>query len=243
MNDILDFRLVFTNIPHLLKYLPITLEIALISYVANLIIGLLVAIVKIKKTRVLYPIVSFYVSFTRGTPLLVQLYITYFGIPMILNLINYKFGTNFSTSFIPKIFFALAALSLNSAAFSSEFIRAAIESVDKGQLEACHSIGMTNFQTLRRIVIPEALVVAVPSLGNSLINMIKGTSLAFTCAVVEITAAGKIIASRNYRIFESYLSIAIIYWIITLIISRIFIIIEKKLKCNEQGVVITNDTN
>lgn len=243
MTNIFDWRLIFTNIPKLMKYLPVTLEIAFLAYFFSLIIGLLVAIVRIKKPKVIYQIVSFYVSFTRGTPVLVQLYATYFGIPMILQLINFKFGTNLSTNFIPNIVFALFALSLNDAAYSSEYIRASIESVDKGQREAAHSIGMTALQTMRRIIIPEALVVALPSLGNSFISLVKGTSLVFTCAVVEITAGGKLIAGRNYRYFEMYISLAIIYWIITLVVSKIFAVLEKKMKCNEREVATVNDRN
>ena len=243
MTNIFDWRLIFTNIPKLMKYLPVTLEIAFLAYFFSLIIGFLVAIIRIKKPKVIYQIVSFYVSFTRGTPVLVQLYATYFGIPMILQLINFKFGTNLSTNFIPNIVFALFALSLNDAAYSSEYIRASIESVDKGQREAAHSIGMTALQTMRRIIIPEALVVALPSLGNSFISLVKGTSLVFTCAVVEITAGGKLIAGRNYRYFEMYISLAIIYWIITLVVSKIFAVLEKKMKCNEREVATVNDRN
>lgn len=243
MTNVFEWELIFTNIPKLMKYLPITLEIAFLSYFFSLLVGLLVAIVRIKKPKVIYQLVGFYVSFTRGTPILVQLYATYFGIPMILQLINLKFNTNFSTNFIPNIVFALVALSLNDAAYSSEYIRASIESVDKGQREAAHSIGMTAFQTMRRIIIPEALVVALPSLGNSFISLVKGTSLVFTCAVVDITAGGKLIAGRNYRFFEMYISLAIIYWIITFIVSRIFTFLEKKMKCNEREAAVVNDRN
>lgn len=243
MANVFDWKLIFTNIPKLLQYLPTTLEVAVISYIFSLIIGLLVALIRIKKTKVLYQITSFYVFFTRGTPVLVQLYATYFGIPMILNLINYKFGTSFSSSFIPNIVFALTALSLNDAAYSSEYIRASIQSVDKGQIEAAHSIGMTSWQTLKRIIIPEALVVAIPSLGNSLVSMIKGTSLVFTCAVMDITAGGRLIAGRNYRFFEMYISLAIVYLVITTVMSKLFGLFEKKMKRNEGEVAVRNDTN
>lgn len=243
MTNVFDWRLIFTNIPKLLQYLPVTLEIAFSAYVLSLIVGFLVAIVRIKKPAVLYQIINFYVSFMRGTPILVQLYATYFGIPMILQLINLRFGTSLSSNFIPNFVFALVALSLNSAAYNSEFIRASIESVEKGQIEAAHSIGMNAWQTMKRIIVPEAMVVALPSLGNSLISMTKSTSLVFTCAVMDITAGGKLIAGRNYRYFEMYISLAIIYWAITLVISAIFRFFEKKSKVNEREVLITDDRN
>ena len=238
MLNLFDWRLIFTNIPKLLEYLPTTLEVAFVAYFFSIVIGLLVAVVRSRKPRILYPIVSFYVSLTRGTPVLVQLYATYFGIPMILSVINYKFGTSFSINFIPNVVFALVALSLNDAAYSSEYLRASLESVDKGQREAAHSIGMNSWQTLTRIILPEALVVAIPSLGNSLITLIKSTSLVFTCAVMDITAGGRLIAGRNYRYLERYISLAIVYWVITFVFSKVFKFFEKKLKCNEQEVII-----
>lgn len=242
MTSLFDWRLIFTNIPKLLEYLPTTLEVAFIAYFFSVAVGLLVAIVRSKKPRILYQIVSFYVSFTRGTPVLVQLYATYFGIPMVLSVINYKFGTTFSISFIPNVAFALIALSLNDAAYSSEYLRAALENVDKGQREAAYSIGMNSWQTLTRIILPEALVVALPSLGNSLITLIKSTSLVFTCAVMDITAGGRLIAGRNYRYFEMYISLAIVYWAITFVFSKAFKLFEKKLKCNEREVIVHDQT-
>jgi polar amino acid transport system permease protein len=118
---------------------------------------------------------------------------------------------------------------MNTASFNSVTIRASLESVDKGQIEAAKSVGMNSFHTLFRIIIPEALEVAIPSLGNSLIGLMKGTSLAFTCAVVEITAQAKIIAGRDYRYFEAYTAIAIIYWITTLVLEFILYLIEQKI--------------
>ncbi|KJB89379.1 amino acid ABC transporter permease, partial [Paenibacillus sp. E194] len=120
--------------------------------------------------------------------------------------------------------------------YNSESIRAAIQSVDKGGIEAGYSMGMTTTQVLRRIILPEALVVALPTLGNSLIGLIKGTSLAFVCSVVEMTAAGKLMASRNFRFFEVYVSLAIIYWLVTIVLERLIARWEKRLKVNERRV-------
>lgn len=242
MPKLFDFQLVFTEIPELIKYLPITLKIAVISMFFSLLIGLITALIKIKKIPVLRQISAFYVSFMRGTPLVVQLYLSFYGIPIFLQYINYYKGTHYSTNNIPPIIFVLLAFALNEGAYNSESIRAAIESVDKGQIEAAHSIGMTNFQALYRIILPEALIVALPTIGNSLIGTIKGTSLAFVCAVVEMTAQGQIIGARTFRYFEMYISLAIIYWIITIIIEHLIAFLEKRLKASERG-VIEDDTN
>ena len=229
-----DFQQVLKNIPELLAYLPITLELALLSMAMGLLLGLLLAIIKIKQIPVLRQLSAVFVSIIRGTPVLVQLYIVYFGVPMFLKYLNQQYGTNLAVANIPGFVYAVMALGLNSSAFSSEMIRSALMSVGKGQIEAANAVGMTYGQALRRIILPEALTVALPTIGNSLISAIKGTSLAFTCAVVEMTAQGKIIGGRNYRNFEVYVSLAIIYWIVTVIIEQILKVTEKKLAIPDQ---------
>lgn len=228
MAKLFDLELVFKQIPKILKYLPETLELAVISLIIGLVLGLIIALVKIKKVPVLSQIFSVYISVLRGTPIIVQLYITYFGIPILLRYINYYHGTNYNINGIPPMLFAIVALGLNQSAHDAETIRAALLSVDKGQIEAAHSLGMTGFQTLKRIILPEAITVALPSLGNSIIALIKGTSLAFACSVIEMTAQAKILAGRNYRYFEAYISLAIVYWFITIIVERIIKFLEKR---------------
>lgn len=234
MTKLFDFQQVFTNIPELLNYLPITLELALLAMLIGLVLGLILAIIKMKQIPVLKQIATLFVSIVRGTPVLVQLYIVYFGVPMFFKAMNQKYGTDFAVAEIPGFVYAVLALGLNSSAFSAEMIRSALMSVGKGQLEAANALGMTYWQALRRIIIPEALVVALPTIGNSLISAIKGTSLAFTCAVVEITAQGKIIGGRSYRYFEVYCSLAIIYWLVTVVIEQILKFTENKLAIPEQ---------
>jgi polar amino acid transport system permease protein len=236
-----DFWMVFAKIPEILRYLPISLLIAVVATAVSLLIGFLVAWIKIKQTRVAKPLADFYVSFTRGTPIIVQLYTTYYGIPFFLTYLDQEFGWGVNVNGIPPIMFALVALALNDAAYSSESIRAAILSVDKGQVEAAHSIGMTSWQTLRRIIIPEAAVVALPTLGNGFINMIKNTSLVFVCGVIEMTAAARLIAGRDYRYFEMYVSLAIIYWVITLIASRLLLVAEHRLARDQRGLKPAED--
>lgn len=234
MSNLFDFKLVFTEIPLLLNYLPVTLQLTIAALLIGWILGLLIALIKDKKVPILSQLAALFVSIIRGTPIIVQLYITYFGIPILLKYINFYQGTDYNVNGIPPIIFAIVALGLNQAAFESETIRAAIKSVDKGQIEAAKSIGMTGIQILRRVIIPQAIVVALPSLGNSLINLVKGTSLAFVCSVIEMTAGGKILAGNNYRYFEVYCSLAIIYWVITIIIEKVFKLAEKKISIPDQ---------
>ena len=234
MNKLFDFKLVFTQIPDLIRYLPITLELAIIAMALGIILGLILAIVKIREIPVLKQIATFFISLIRGTPVLVQLYIAYFGIPMFIKALNQKYGTSLEVGDVSGFVYAVIALGINQSAYNAEIIRAALLSVGEGQIEAASALGMSYLQALRRIILPEAITVALPSLGNSLISVIKGTSLAFTCAVVEMTAQGKIIGGRSYRYFEVYVSLAIIYWVITIIIEQILKAIENKLAIPEQ---------
>ncbi len=191
MSNLFDIKMVFIQIPLLLTYLPVTLELAVVAMIVSLILGLILALIKIKKIPVLKQIANLYISVIRGTPVLVQLYVTYFGIPMILKY-QFKYGTNYNANGVAPIIYAFIALAVNESAYNAEVIRASLESVPKGQIEAANALGMTYFQALRRVILPEAIVVALPSLGNSFIGLIKGTSLAFVCSVVEMTAEGKI---------------------------------------------------
>lgn len=229
MPKLIDFKMIFTNIPQLLKYLPITLGIVILSMVVGLFFALIIALVRLKKVPGLSQLFTVLVSFVRGTPLIVQLYLSYYGVPIALRYWNYYNHTNYSINGIPAFMFVFVAFAINESAYNSENIRGALLSVDRGEIEAAQSLGMTGFQILRRITIPEALVVALPTLGNQFISLIKGTSLAFVAGVVEMTAEGQIIAGRSFRYFEVYMSLAIIYWALTIITEIIIRLVEKRI--------------
>lgn len=235
MPNILDFGLIFTQIPTLLAYLPVTLFITVFSMLFGVMLGLVVAVIKMHKIPVLSQLAAIFVSFIRGTPLLVQLYLSFYGIPVLLRYINYLYDTNYNVNGISPMIFVLIAFSLNEAAYNSETIRAALQSVNKGQIEAAQSLGMTYSQLLRRIVIPEAFLVALPNLGNTLIGLLKGTSLAFVCSVTEMTGRGKTLAGHSYRYFEVYISLALIYWGLTIIIELMVKYLEKRLTISESA--------
>lgn len=234
MGKLFDWKLVLTSIPELLAKLPVTLELAGFAMALGLLLGLLMAVIKLKKIRVLTPVTNFIISVIRGTPVIVQLYIAFFGIPMFFKYLNARFGTSLAVADISGFTYAAVALGLNQSAFCAEIIRSALQAVNEGQIEAAQALGMSYVQTLWRIILPQAFEVALPTLGNSLISIIKSTSLAFTCAVVELTAQGRIIAGRSYRYFELYLSLAIIYWVITIVIEQAVKWIEKKIRIPEQ---------
>ena len=228
MAKLFDFEAVLSQLPEILKYLPTTLILAVSSMIIALIIGMLLALIKTKNIPLLKQIAGVYISLIRGTPVIVQLYIAYFGIPMITKYIYQQNGWNYQSSTTSGF------VSINESAYIAEIFRGALASVNVGQIEAASAIGMTYFQTFRRIIFPEMLSVALPGLGNSFIGLIKGTSLAFVCAVVEMTAQGKIIGGRTYRYFEVYVSLAIIYWVITFVIEQGIRLIEKKMQIPDQ---------
>ncbi|MDD3794353.1 MAG: amino acid ABC transporter permease [Lachnospiraceae bacterium] len=234
-----DVQAVFSHLSEILAYLPVTRELAVISMLIAVILGLILAVIKINHVPVLTAVVNVFVSVIRGTPIIVQLYITYFGIPMVLKYISTRNGTEFQSGNVPGIFCAIVALSVNESAYIAEIFRGALQSVGTGQIEAANALGMTYFQALRRIILPETLTVALPGLGNSFIGLIKGTSLAFTCAVVEITAQGKIIGGRTYRYFEVYVSLALIYWVVTIVVEQLVKLLERKNEIPENAALVT----
>ncbi len=205
--------------PEFIKFLPITLSLALISIAIGLAIGTSIALIRTYKIKILYPLSKIYVSFFRGTPLLVQLFIFYYGLPQIIPELG---GVNAYTA-------AFLTLSVNSSAYMSEIIRAAINSVDKGQMEAALSVGMTYFQGMTKIVLPQAARIAIPSLGNTFISLMKETSLAFVLGVSEMLAAAKMGSAASYRFFENYLAVGIIYWIITILFTYIIDKLERNM--------------
>lgn len=234
MADYFKPELVIESIPKLLELLPITLELTLAAVVMGFLLGLLIAIVRMYKVPVLSQIFGLFVTVIRGTPVIVQLYLVYFGIPVLLRYINFYYGTNFNINGIPGIVFAIIALGVHQSAFNSETIRSALQSVERGQIEAAQALGMGRLQVLTRIIIPEAACVALLPMGNAVISLVQGTSLAFTCSVVEMTAQSKIIGAKSYRYFEVYCALALIYLALTIILEQLIKLIEKKINIPEQ---------
>lgn len=233
-STIFDVQFLLDTFPKVLPYFPITLLIVAVSFVCGVLLGFVCALVKIYRIPVLSQIGDFYISFIRGTPLLVQLYLIYFGIPIVIRLWNANFGTSIPVQGIPPLLSVLIAYTLNEGAYQRETIRGAIEAVDPGQVEAATSMGFTRWQSMRRVILPEALRIAVPNLGNSLLKLLKNTSLAFTVSVMDIMAQAKIIGSQGYRYFEAYIALAIIYWVSSIVVSLLVRLLERQLNRHRQ---------
>ncbi len=190
--------------PYLLKGTGYTLLFAVGAMVGGLLVGALLAVLRLSGVKALQWPAALYVSAMRGTPLLVQIFIIYYGLPAI--------GIQFE-----PITAGILALSLNTGAYVSETMRGAINGVDRGQWEAAFSQGMGRWQTLHYIVWPQALRLAVPSLSNSLISLIKDTSLVSVIAVTELMLATKEVISTTFQPFPLYVAAAAIYWCLSLI--------------------------
>lgn len=227
---IFDVQFAINSFPKILTGVPMTLFITIFSITFGLIIGLLIAVIRINKIPILKNIVAVYVSFIRGTPILVQLYVVFYGLPELLTYLHQVRGLNVSENGVPHMAIALIAFTMNAAAYLSENIRSALSSVNKGQFEAAYSVGMTEFQCLGRIIVPQALIVALPNFGNVFLEVTKDTSLAFSVMVSEIMATASIQASNGYKYLEAYVDAAIIYFIVCYIFGKVFLIIENRLK-------------
>ncbi|WP_416236984.1 amino acid ABC transporter permease [Streptococcus pseudoporcinus] len=224
-----SWRAVFDALPDIIERLPLTIGLTVAGAIFGLSLALLFALVKLNRTKMLYPIQAVFVSFLRGTPILVQLMLTYYGIPLFLKFLNVKYGLHWNINAIPASIFAITAFAFNEAAYASETIRAAIQSVDSGEIEAARSLGMTPIQVYKRVIIPNAAVVATPTLINGLIGLTKGTSLAFNSGIVEMFAQAQILGGADYRYFERYISVALVYWFISFLIEQLGNLIEKSM--------------
>lgn len=214
-----DFDYMLSLLPILLKYLGTTLNMAVWGLLFALVIAVTLALVRVYKLPVLDQLSQLYISFFRGTPLLVQLFLLYYGLPQVFPVFV---GLDAFSA-------AVIGLSLHFAAYKAESIRAAIIGIDRSQMEASLSIGMTGLQAMRRIILPQATRIALPSLMNYFIDMIKSTSLAFTLGVAEIMAKAQMEASSSFKFFEAFLAVALIYWGMVLVLTRIQNWAEAKL--------------
>jgi putative amino-acid transport system permease protein len=202
-----------------LSYLPMTLFLAVISMLIAVVVGLMLALLRISAPVAIQRAVALYVSLFRGMPSLVQLFLIYFGLPQLFPQLS---GMTATTA-------AIIGFSLKTSAYMAEIYRASLASVDYAQMEAGLSIGMHRSQIYRRIILPQAMLNALPATGNTFISLIKDTSVAFSLGVTEMFAEGKMVAAESLRYFETFLVVGLMYWIVIICYSRLQALLEKKL--------------
>ncbi|NLJ61308.1 MAG: amino acid ABC transporter permease [Firmicutes bacterium] len=214
----LDFSIIPGIIPALLVGTRLTVELAIIAVAIGLVIGSFVGIGRVGGNRMVRIVTGIYVDFIRGTPLLVQLFLVYFGLPSLIG------------RPVPPFMAAIAAMGINSGAYVAEIVRAGIQSIDRGQMEAARSVGLTYAQSMQYIIFPQAFRRIIPPLGNEFIAMLKDSSLVSVIALEELLRKGQVVITRTFRPFEVYMVVALIYLVMTLAISRLVAWSEKRLK-------------
>ena len=225
MGEFFSWQRVVHNFPILIKKLPVTFEIVAVAFSLGFILALLIATARIKKIPVLNQILTVFISFERGTPLLVQMLVVYYALPLVLEAF---FGLD--TRRWEKIIFVDLALILNQGVFLGEIFRGAITSIPKGQREAAIACGMTEFSAFVKIVLPQAVRVALPATGLNLIGLFQETSLVFMIGVMDIIGRASALGATSGHSLESYLIIAVVFLSINLVLTTITTRISKKLR-------------
>ena len=216
-----DFSYFLEVFPGIASKLQVTLMLTVTAAFFSLIIGVIIAVIGYYKVKMLYPITRLYLSVLRGTPVVAQLYFFYYGLARVSEIVlNMKPIT--AVAFV---------LSLNTGAFMSESIRGALLSVDPGQKEAAAMLRLSEFQAIRRIVLPQAFRTALPALFNDLINLLKSTSLAFMLGIRDIMGQAKSEGAQSFRYFEIYLAVMVIYWLVVLVLTQVHKVLDTK--CSE----------
>ncbi len=218
----IDIQLIIDSLPLLLQGVLVTLKIAGISCCVGLSLGTLLALIQTSNIKLLRVLVTLYVTIIRGTPMLIQILCAFYVLP--------QFGMSISATWT-----AIVAISLNSAAYISQIIKAGIASIDIGQVEAGRVLGLTPLQISRYIVLPQAFRVMLPALGNEFITLVKDSSLASIIGVEELSKQGRLITSRTYDAITVFFAVAILYLLITSTISLIISKLEQRTKLNAKS--------
>ncbi|MEH6942700.1 amino acid ABC transporter permease [Bacillus sp. JJ722] len=229
MSQGLDFEFLIDTFFLALTGVPTALIITIVSLLISLPLGFLLALTRLNRIPVVQHLARVYVSFVRGTPVIVQIFIIYSSMPLLLTVILKKFEIGIDVYSINPIWYAFIIFSLNTTAILIEVFRSALSTVDKGQMEAAYSVGLTNVQAFRRIIIPQTLVVALPNICTATVNLIKATSLGYAMSLQEITLKAQMAANVGYNYVEAYIDIFLIYLILCSTVEYLFKLYEKRL--------------
>ena len=217
-----NLDLVVSSFPLLLVGAGVTIKITAMSVALGVLIGLFVGIARISTFKPIRFLAAVYVDFIRGTPLLVQIFLVYFALPALTG------------QRIDPYVAAIGACSVNSGAYVAEIFRAGIQSINAGQMEAARSLGMSWGQAMRYIIVPQAFKRVIPPLGNEFIALLKDSSLVSVIGFEELTRRGQLIIAKTYSSLEIWLSVALIYLVMTLTISRFVAYLEKRFKTDDR---------
>jgi len=223
VSDFFSFKRAADAFPKVLQALPVTLEIVIVSTLVGLFLGIILCLIRLWKVPVFSQITSVYISFMRGTPLIIQLYVVYYGFPI---LVANLFGVNIGGW--NKMFFIILAFTLNEAAFLGEIVRGAILAVPKQQFEAGYTVGMTYFQTFTHVIVPQAVRIAIPSFGVDLVGLFQGSSLAFLLGAMDVIGKARVIGANTGCRMDAYIDAAVIFVTISVLLEFVFHKVQKK---------------
>lgn len=223
MEKYFDASYIWESLPVLLPFLKITFMVAGLSVLFGTLLGFVLAAMKVGKSKLARKIANGYTTIMRCTPSIVLLFLVYYGIPAI----GQNFGLNLND--LDTAIFVVVTFTLQFGAIMSEVMRAAYESIDKGQYEAAVSAGLSSSQAYRRIIFPQAIVVALPNFGNSLLAILQEGSLAYTIGLIDIVGKANLIIASNYNAhtLEIFLALALIYWVLSILIEQLFLRLER----------------
>ena len=221
---VVDWSYAIKVLPNLLRVTTTTVKLALLGVGAGTIIGTIVGLIRVNKTKVLYPLATLYVEVIRGTPMLVQLVLIFYGLPQIIGFRLEPFTAAFLT------------FGINSGAYTSEIVRGGVQSIDRGQMEAARSLGMTYLQAMWYIILPQAFRRILPPLGNEFIILLKDTALASTVTMQELMRTGQIHVARTGQPFPIYIMVALIYLAMTLPLSLVVRNLERRMGAGDKGI-------
>lgn len=235
MEKYFDVTYLWESIPKLLPFLKVTFMVAGLSVLFGTLLGFILAVMKLGTNKIAKKIANGYTTVLRCTPSIVLLFLTYYGIPAIAS----PFGISLNN--LHTSIFVVITFSLQFGALMSEVMRTAYESIDRGQFEAAVSVGLSPTQAFRRIVFPQAFVVALPNFGNSFLELLKEGSLAYTIGLIDIMGKASLIVANNYNshTLEIYLALSIIYWVLSILIEQFFSKLEKTFSKGKQLIKTT----
>jgi arginine/lysine/histidine/glutamine transport system substrate-binding/permease protein len=221
-------QVILDALPTLMLGAVVTLQLTIITTILGMILGSLIGILRLSNSRIIRTLTIAYIDFFRGSPLLVQIFMIYFGLPALARGLGLGLNLNQWTA-------AVAALTLNVAAYIAEIVRGAIQSIELGQREASESLGLGPVETMRYIIFPQAFRRMIPPLGNLFISQLKDTSLVAVIGFEELFRRGQLIVAQNYRAFEIYFAVALVYLVLNLLSARAFDWLERAMNPLERA--------
>lgn len=227
----MDLAFIWSMLPRLLEGAAVTVNLLAVSVAAGLVLAIPMAVARVSHNPLLWMPAYAYIFFFRGTPLLVQIFLIYYGLGQ-FELVR----DSFLWPMLREAWWcAVIALTLNTTGYTAEILRGAIQAVPKGEVEAARALGMSRFLIFRRIVFPKAIRLGLPAYQNEVIFMLKGTALVFTITIVDLMGAANLIRARTFRVYEPLLAAAAIYLCITFVLTRFFALVERRLHPERAG--------